>query len=142
MFGLVIAAMIFVVTLFNTSDDVTVLVPIAATFPFLWYWHWVWTGIKAVFAGTLAMLGLAGLIRGKETVIQGGGLALFALSPLIFIAISITSALFLTAVYCMDRGLTAGGDMVSQKYFVTGCALYGIGILVQLTTKSNTSNHN
>jgi len=137
MFGLAIAAVIFMCSFLFSGGDATALQCVAAGLPFLWYWHWTWCVIKIGFGLCLGLVGLfaVGALDGKDRV---AGLALMALSPLVLVLMCVTSALYIGGVYSLQQGIVEG-EVASQQHVIVGCVLYGIGVLFQLLSKSSTS---
>jgi len=138
MFGLIVAAAIFMFYFLNSSEDQSLYILAAMTLPFLWYWHWFWTVCKGLLVGILGVLGLiVGFSSDKEA--KRVGIILTLSSPLLMIVFSITSALFIASVYCLSQGLNSTEGLVNERYAIVGAVLYGIGVLTQIVFKGTGS---
>ncbi len=120
MLGLIIAVFIFLFGFLTDDTDQSALYFVASTFGFLWVWHWIWASVKAAIGA----------------VNTWGGLALLVASPFIAVLMLIMSALFLSAVYCLQLGISVEtGEIISQKHLISGAVIYGIGCLLQLCSR-------
>lgn len=136
MFGLIIAAFIFLFGFLADDSDQPALYFVASTFGFLWVWHWIWASVKAVVACGIGVLGLIAAGTGNAW-----GLAILFASPVIVVLMLISSALFLSAVYCLQLGISVDtGEVISEKHLISGVVIYGIGCLIQLGSKVSTSS--
>jgi hypothetical protein len=139
MFSLTLA-MIYVACKVMFSET-EFLAAFEATLPFLWYWHMTFAVIKAGFLGLIPVIGAVLATSGKDDEKNWiAGLGLLAASPILFVLMMISSALFLGGVYALDSGIQ-GGQVINQSHVTVGCILYGLAMLGQLrgTTTSSSS---
>lgn len=141
MFGLVFAALwvAFCVVINKSSVDLSVI----SALSFLWYWHITWGCVKCVLPVGSLLIGMFGAIFGESSgerlAFAGGGLAV---AIILVVAIAITSALFLGGVYCFQEAVVDGKPIQDwdATYMIIGGVLYGVGCLLQISTRGHTSN--
>lgn len=131
MLGLIIAAIIFLFSLLGSHPEDPLLLSVAATFTFLWYWHLVFAFFQVLISAAICAFGF--FISGsKDKAEQKIASTFMIAAPLVAVFLLLYSSLFLGGVYLLDKGIDSTGEIVNQKYAISGAALYTLGLLAQV----------
>jgi hypothetical protein len=131
MLGLILAGLYVAYAI--VINSVAPVVAVEATLGFLWWWHIIW---GAVLIGLGLLMPLLGAVVATEN--KALGIGLVAASPVIMFFICLIPALFLGGVYAIDSGIQ-GGEIVNQSHVIVGSVLYGLGVLLRLSSRNSSS---